>query len=138
MTIKIEGLDKLIKDINTIDKNLDDLNVLSKKIGELFTKNIKKTFETKKDPFGNQWTPSKSNPDTLVDTGALKNSIKYKLYDGLIEITGGGAEAPYGIYHNDGIGKMPKRQFMPTDNIPDEWLDDIFEMLDKELSEIIN
>ena len=97
MTIKIEGLDKLIKDINTIDNNLDKLDILSKNIAVMLTKKIQNTFNTKKDPFGNAWTPSKSNPDTLVDTGALKNSIKYKLYDNIIEITGGGAEAPYGV-----------------------------------------
>lgn len=88
--------------------------------------------KTKLEVFGNRQV------DILRDTGVLLNSLS----PGVIDTSGGEYQAPaeqifdltgsgvivgtnvkYAKAHNRGIGKMPKRQFLPIDGVPRVWTD---------------
>jgi len=74
------------------DKIVDEVNTY---LLEYF----KSSFDTK--TFDNvQWKPSRNNPDTLVDTGELKSSIKtvYKSMDEILIQS----NTPYSAIHNYG------------------------------------
>jgi phage gpG-like protein len=134
--VKVKGLDKLVKEFSNIEKNLNSDDI-KEKIGQSIVDSIKKGFKTKVSPFGKKWEPSKSNPDTLVDTTALRESIEYAINDSLITITGAGSKAPYGVFHNNGEGKFPQREFMREGAIPNKWLNDILKMLKQDLDKKI-
>ncbi len=78
------------------------------------------TFNDKKSPFGKKWLPS-NNPDTLVDTGALFNSVTYKTGKNKVIVSAGNG-LDYARQHNNGEGLFPKRQFLPNEGkIPLKW-----------------
>lgn len=120
MGLKLE-IDKTEKKLKKIEGNFKNTKGLLNKVGFQLNKNIKNLFESKKSPFGVRWIPSKSNPDTLVDTGKLRSSGQFKATtDKLVVEYGGGLK--YARIHNDGIGKMPQRQFVPNNGrLPKEW-----------------
>jgi phage gpG-like protein len=130
--VKVKGLDKLVNSFQNIEDNLNDTDIKDK-IGQNLVDSIKKGFKTKVSPFGKKWEPSKSNPDTLVDTTALRESIEYSLEKGFITIKGAGSKAPYGVFHNFGEGKLPQREFMRPNAIPAKWLNAIFKILQEDL-----
>jgi len=64
-------------------------------------------------------------------TGNLRNSINYRTEPARAIVY---SDTPYGIYHNDGTDKLPKRQFI-GDN--PELEKSIMDKLEKELNNII-
>jgi phage gpG-like protein len=64
-------------------------------------------------------------------TGNLRNSINYRTEPGVAIIY---SDTPYGAYHNDGTGKLPKRQFIGDHPQLDK---DIMDKLKTELDKII-
>ena len=107
--------------LNKIEKNFKNGKKILEEVGQDVNKDIRALFESKRSPFGVRWIPSKSNPDTLVDTGKLRDSGKVKATNKKIIISYG-ENLDYGKIHNDGIGKMPKRQFVPNEGkIPNDW-----------------
>lgn len=112
-------LNKISNKIKDFEKKLDSLEI-EKDIGEEFKNLVKKTFVDKKSPFGKSWIPS-SNPDTLVDTGALKESVVFIYSKNKIKISADGGLG-YGRQHNNGLNNFPVRQFMPNQGIiPNQW-----------------
>jgi phage gpG-like protein len=55
-----------------------------------------------------------SDNPILKQTGNLRDSVKYKATDKLVRVGTDLDIIPYAQAHNEGIGKQPKRQFMPT------------------------
>jgi phage gpG-like protein len=120
MGLKLE-IKKAERKLKKIENNFKNTKKLLNNIGSELNKNIKDLFESKKSPFGVKWIPSKSNPDTLVDTGALKSSGQFKTTESKVVIEYGSG-LKYARIHNDGVGKMPKRQFVPNKGkLPKDW-----------------
>jgi phage gpG-like protein len=80
---------------------------------------IRRRFLETKSPDGNFWEPSYAafyrsmmgiDGDTLFDTGNLFHSIQAYAVD---PYTGAiGTDVPYARVHNEGLGKMPQREFL--------------------------
>ncbi len=118
--------------LKKIENNFNNSEDLLKKIGQQLNKNIKGLFTSKKNPFGNSWTPSKSNPNTLVKSGDLRDSGQFKVNGNKVVISYGNG-LDYARFHNDGIGQI-KRQFVPNKGrLPKEWRKQTFNILIKEL-----
>jgi phage gpG-like protein len=73
--------------------------------------------------------------DPLNDTGVLRDSIAYQLSGTAVEI---GTNAPQAAMMNFGgtraqfshlWGDIPARQFMPTAHLPDDWEQEVIEVL---------
>lgn len=76
-------------------------------IGSVLVTEINESFVTAQDPWGNIWRPLKvrdGNP--LRDTGRLKNSINYQLYQDYVEI---GTNLIYAPLHQFGGTITPKK-----------------------------
>ena len=116
--VNTENWDKLFdKFIEVRHKVVDDLN-------DYLINFFKSSFDTKSFN-GTQWKQSGMNPNTLVDTGTLKNSIKtVSKSPDMIHIT---SDTPYSAIHNEGgIIKITDKmrsffwsQYYKTNN--DEW-----------------
>jgi phage gpG-like protein len=117
----ILDIEKAEKRLKNIEKNFKNSKKVLEVLGQEINKDIKLLFESKTSPFGVRWIPSKSNPDTLVDTGDLRDSGKVIATNNKVIISYGNG-LNYGRIHNDGIGKMPKRQFVPNEGkLPADW-----------------
>ena len=64
-------------------------------------------------------------------TGNLRNSINYRTEPGVAIVY---SDTPYGAYHNEGMGKLPKRKFMGESP---ELNKAVMEKLESELNKII-
>ena len=64
-------------------------------------------------------------------TGNLRNSINYRTEPGTAIVY---SDTPYGVYHNDGTEKLPKRQFMGENP---ELNKAVMDKLEDELNKII-
>jgi len=117
-----------------------DLRPTMRVIGTGYRKEVKAIFEKQQprqegmrwEPLSNdyQWWKSNHYPGMplLVRTGALKSSMTSDGADGNISIIGKtgavfGSSITYGIYHDDGGSKIPKRNFSePSDRRMTIWL----------------
>ena len=97
-------------------------------IGETYVREFKRSFDLQKDPRGKFWRTRKRNYNhpILNETGALKNSISYQLYEGggLMIYTDENSfpagrrkhdSKSYAAFHNFQDGAYPpniQRQFM--------------------------
>jgi phage gpG-like protein len=69
----------------------------------------------------------------LVKTGHLRNSIRVRVANyNKIEI--GSYNIPYAVFHNKGVGKMPKRQFIGQSS---KLSKEIMKRISKEIKEIL-
>ncbi len=117
--LKVQGLDKYIKKIKRLQTIYNGTEI-EEAIGKEFKALVQQTFNDKKSPFGKKWLPS-NNPDTLVDTGALFNSVTYKTGKNKVIVSAGNG-LDYARQHNNGEGLFPKRQFLPNEGkIPLKW-----------------
>lgn len=122
MSFTSEGLDDYIKKIKKLETVLTNQEI-EKEIGKQFTLLTKQTFNDKKSPFGKKWIPSLSNPDTLVDSSDLFNSVEFSYTKNQIIIKAGRG-LDYAKIHNNGLNNMYKRQFLPNEGkIPKKWKD---------------
>lgn len=117
-----EELKKLEEDFKKIDLLKGQKQALLE-ISHDFKGLAQQTFNDKKSPFGKKWEPSESNPDTLVKSGDLFRSV-----DSLVRknevLLFAGENLDYAKIHNNGIGFMPMRQFIPNKGkIPKKWMD---------------
>lgn len=130
--LKVEGLDKFQKKIKNI-QSLYNGTKIENEIGKEFKRLVQKTFEDKRSPFGKSWIPSKNNPDTLIDTGALFDSVSYKaMKNKVVVFAGSGLE--YARFHNNGTDILPKRQFLPNEGkIPTKWREQAISIIQNEL-----
>jgi len=118
-SLNIEELEELEKKFSKIDTDEMMRNTLLE-ISQGFKEFSKGTFISKKSPFGKKWEPSQ-NPDTLIDTGDLFNSIESVVRGNSVVLFSSG-NLDYAIEHNDGWGIMPIREFIPNKGkIPAAW-----------------
>ena len=99
-------LDKVIEYVN--DKMLDDIMILAKDhYVSAFpdTTSQRGGFRTNNSENGWAVRTQKYNHPTLVKTGKLKNSIRIE--DDYIV-----SDTEYGEYHNEGTGRLPRREFL--------------------------
>lgn len=131
MTLKIKGLKEFEKKLDSLRLKYNNTKPIAFAIGVEFKKNIKNLFETKNNPFGVPWIQSR-NPDTLVDTGDLRDSGDFKALNNEVVITWGNG-LDYARFHNDGIGQK-RRQFVPNrGKLPKKWNEQAKKIIRKEL-----
>jgi phage gpG-like protein len=115
----------------------DDLPRLAGSLAaEEFTRNF-----NREGFFDNKWKPSKRKTKsknatdrarpTLTGKGVLKSGILASPSPGKAVVS---SDTGYGKYHNEGIGKQPKRQFIGSHKILEA---KIRELIDREISGII-
>lgn len=90
-------------------------------IGLSFLALIRSSFRAGVDPFGNAWEPLKvRRGQPLLDTGRLLKSIGYTVTGSTLTV---GTNLIYAETHNKGLGRVPRRQFVPdSNNPPTAWL----------------
>ncbi len=109
--------------IDKIDDNFDDESFNGDKWQALSTKYAARKGSGKK---------------ILSDTGDMRSGIDFTVEDGAVII---GSDTTYAKYHNEGgseDGRPPQRQIIPTEESPDEDLNqDIYDMIESDLDKII-
>ena len=113
---QLETLDQKVK---ALGKNNPHIRAGLNKVGVRFVANIKANFRKSQDPYGKQWKKLKyRDGQPLIDTGALRNSIKYDLWGTKVRLM---SRLDYAGYHNNGRG-VPKRRFTPDNRgLPAKW-----------------
>ncbi|WP_372029908.1 phage virion morphogenesis protein [Pseudomonas kurunegalensis] len=89
-------------------------------IGQNWVNRIKANFRRSVTPYGDPWAPIQHRQgQPLLDTGALRNSIKAEVRGLQIVL---GSNMRYGQNHNEGI-TVKKRQFLPDAHrkLPSKW-----------------
>ena len=89
-------------------------------IGQNWVNRIKANFRNSVNPYGEAWAPIHHREgQPLLDTGALRNSIKAEVRGLQIVL---GTNMKYGKTHNEGIS-VKKRQFLPDAQrkLPNKW-----------------
>ena len=118
MTVKVNLDESRLQEIvqNAINDGLLEA------IGETVVTTIQERFtDTNEAPDGEIWKPlsqftlgmRRSRGDgsekILINTGALETSITFQIVDNKVDI---GTAIPYASKHNQGFGRIPKRQFI--------------------------
>lgn len=138
-----EAFNRLVALVEDPSKELDA-------IGRVLKSNIQRGFMGSHDPYGAAWEPLKTRQGMpLVKDGHLMNSIDYLVDGNSVEI---GTNKVQGPLQNFGgtvtakngkslffmVGKqkvfvksvtIPARPFLPTDGLPDDWRDDVLDVL---------
>jgi phage gpG-like protein len=135
--------------LQQLSNALTDLQPAMRSIGQSLKTNIRLGFTDTKSPDGINWaalsptTISKRRQGSdvpLSDTGVLKNSFTVNTESDYVEV---GTNAPQAAMMNFGgtkaqfphlWGDIPARQFMPTSDLPDAWLDDVLDILNQHLN----
>ncbi|WP_243055357.1 phage virion morphogenesis protein [Pseudomonas sp. BP01] len=89
-------------------------------IGQNWINRIKANFRNSISPYGEAWAPIHYREgQPLLDTGALRNSIKAEVRGLQIVL---GTNMKYGQTHNEGLS-VKKRQFLPDSErkLPNNW-----------------
>lgn len=100
---------------------------LVRKIGRTTNALIREQFEVERDPYGMPWTPVKrmarGQTKILYRSGSLRRSIRAEIADReTIRVRVIGKAGRYGMLHQNGTRKLPRRAFMPTERgTPRRW-----------------
>lgn len=129
MDIDDKDIKSLQKKVKTIGNRNPHIRAGLNRVGAKWVAKIKRNFRASVDPYGKPWEPLKQRRGMpLIDTGALRNSIKYDLWGARLRLM---SRLPYANYHNNGVkskaGKelIPKRRFTPDRRgIPPKWEQD--------------
>lgn len=98
--LSVQAEDKLDQIIQFIEGSQQQLYNL---IGHVLIQEINESFVTATDPWGTAWQPLKSRKgQPLRDTGRLKSSITYQVYQDFVEV---GTNLNYAPYHQFGFSR---------------------------------
>lgn len=91
-------------------------------IGLRFLGLIRRNFRNSVDPYGQAWAPLRSRKgQALLNTGRLLKSIGYIASSAEVRV---GTNLIYAATHNQGLGWIPQRQFIPDEaEAPQAWID---------------
>lgn len=105
-------------------------------IGEGLVEKTKQSFDNQADPYREKWAPlaartlsRRAGGTILEDTGALKNSIYWRILGG--DAVSVFANQMYGAFHHYGTKRMPRRAFFPWKDsgqgpaLPESWTREI-------------
>lgn len=109
-------------------------------VGETIKSNIALCFREEKTPDGINWKAL--DPKTikqrrngsnkiLNDTGRLKDSFSHLATNSHVEIT---TDTEYAPHHQFGTSKMVARPFFPSQTLPQEWENDVMDVLNSYLT----
>lgn len=83
---------------------------------------VQAEFGAQSDPYGNAWAraPLKARAGMILsDTGRLRGSVTSSSGSNEVRVR---VTASYGVYHQHGTSRMPKRQILPNEgDLPGEW-----------------
>ena len=143
ITIQIDNAEMHAR-LQQLGNAVTNLQPAMRSIGQSLKSNIRLGFTDTKSPDGIDWTvlspttisKRRQGSDVpLSDTGVLKNSFTVNAGSDYVEV---GTNAPQAAMMNFGgtkaqfphlWGDIPARQFMPTSDLPDAWLDDVLDIL---------
>lgn len=118
MSVKFSTKGNAVVGLKSLLKRLENRKPVMDKIGETMVRSTEVRFNIGKDPNGNDWDPSiraiREGNRTLVDTGRLKNSIKYFADENKVVI---GTNVPYAKWHQTGTKRMKARPFLGVSKI---------------------
>ena len=114
LSIDIRGPAELEATLDSLSSALKVRDILDESAAVLLNR-IRDRFLDETDPDGNRWIPSRasmmrSGGGTLFDTGRLFHSIQ--LYADGEDSRAIGTDVPYGVFHQFGTARLPKRQFL--------------------------
>jgi len=123
-----------LKVITDLEDKLNSVK-LNERIGVYLLAKTRDRFDRSVDinniPFAPIKTRKNGSNVPIVDTGELKNSINYTVNLNEVEI---GTPLFYASIHNEGDG-VTQRQFLPIDQLPDEYENEIKSVILKYLTE---
>lgn len=138
--IEVESDDDLENYLGNLENKLTNMKPLTSKISTYMMNKTSKGFINSSGPEANDWwnplkkpRPDGSTKPILVKTGALKNSFSVESTENTASI---GSPIFYASFHNNGTINMAQRQILPIDKLPEQWEDDISEMITDYLKEI--
>lgn len=120
LTVNTAQLRALAEKVKRLGPNNPHIKQGLTKIGNNWVNRIKSNFRRSVDPYDNPWDPIHHRQgQPLIDTGALRNSIKAEVRGLQIAL---GSNMRYGYLHNEGI-RVKKRQYLPDAHrkLPDKW-----------------
>lgn len=139
LSIEIRGLEEALAAFEGAENT--DFSAALDRAGLRFRAMIDENLDNQVDPFGVPFPPPspntarfRSDPNALLllDTGSLAGSISHEARARALDIS---ANIDYASYHNDGNPdtNLPQRQFIPGEELPDEWV----QILDFELNAVL-
>ena len=148
LTIQIENAEMYAR-LQQLGNAVTNLQPAMRSIGQSLKSNIRLCFVDTRSPDGINWAALK--PSTIAnrrqgssvplsDTGVLKNSFTVQAGAQSVVV---GTNAPQAAMMNFGgtkaqfpnlWGDIPARPFMPTSKLPDQWAQDIMDIIEQHLS----
>ncbi len=148
LTVQIESKE-LTEKLKQLGDSIANMQPAMNSIGQVLATNIRLGFRDMKSPDGINWkalSPTtiarrrNHSDQPLNDTGILKNSFSVQAAAQSVVV---GTNAPQAAMMNFGgtkaqfphlWGDIPARPFMPTSKLPDQWVQDIVEIIERHLS----
>jgi len=128
--------------LQQLQRQTSDLRQPLAEIGQTIEDNIALLFRDAESPEGEPWADLKHRiGKPLNDTGRLKNSFTHNVSGNSVEI---GTNVEYAITHQKGASKgqyatgvpwgdIPTRPFMPADNLPSDWEEDVLDIITRHI-----
>jgi len=140
--------------LSQLAKSTQDLHDPLDQIGDAIAQNIALLFNAHESPDGLPWEglsdvtlqkrrkgPRPGNSQILEDSGLLKNSFTHNVSGNSVEI---GTNVEYASTHQFGAkkgqyakntpwGDIPARPFLPEDNLPSDWEDEVLGIISDHL-----
>ncbi len=138
-TITIES-QQVQQQLARLQGNATNLHAAFDAIGEDIKNNVAMCFRDEQSPDGINWkalSPQtikrrrNNSSKILNDTGRLKGSFAHVATNSHVEIT---TDVEYAGFHQFGTSKMAKRPFFPLPTLPQNWEQDILQMLESHLT----
>ncbi|NUZ08940.1 phage virion morphogenesis protein [Piscinibacter koreensis] len=123
ITIAVQNLD-LTRTLDRAVRRVKDTRGLMAHVGAAVEMNINLRLINKRDPDGAAWAPlapstiarklKKGQTTRILEaTGLMQQSLGYSAGQDWVEV---GVSEPYGIYHETGTRRMPRRGFLFADH----------------------
>lgn len=111
------------------DLSITDRQKALNRIGAVIQSQVQLEFKLSQDPYGQKWKPlapatvkrrRKQSAVPLVDTGAMRASLSYRVEGKAVAV---GFGKHYAKYHQTGTKWIPQRAMLPVPEkgIPDKW-----------------
>jgi len=136
MNISIKRIGKGLFQATNEIKRIQNFSSFLKEVGQNLESSTKLRFNKGTDPDGNEWKPRSEkykeylrkkrrlNNKVLVLTGQLQKSISYAYDSKEVNI---GTDIDYGVFHQEGSGHMPKREFLGISSDDEQKIEKIVE-----------
>ena len=148
ITVNVDNAE-VVAELRRLQQAVSNMTPVFKAIGQVIKSEIELTFRDTKSPDGINWqalspvTIARRRNNSSVplnDTGRLKNSLTYVADDKKVQV---GTNLVYAAMQNFGKSKaqmptlwgdVPARPFLPSNNLPSDWEQEILTIIRRHLS----